>query len=260
MARQGARQGVWLQDLTWPEAQDLFQAGAVVLVPVGAIAKEHGHHLPLKTDYLLAVGLAERVRSKLPVVVAPVITFGYYPAFVDYPGSQHLSSETFVALTKEILLKLIKDGAKHIAVLNTGISTEGPLRIALRDIYTETGFQIGIAGIQSLGRKAKGHLEQKLGGHADEAETSIILALEPSEVRMDRAVTDYGHAESLPEDVFHKPVQFSADPNSGLGYSKTGVRGDPTLATAERGEALLDEMVEDLVDGLRTMFPRAFDP
>ncbi len=75
--------GVFLEDLAWPDAAARFAAGAVVVMPIGAIAKEHGPHLPLKTDFLIARELARRVALELPVVVAPVVSFGYYPAFVD---------------------------------------------------------------------------------------------------------------------------------------------------------------------------------
>ena len=83
--------GVYLGDLTWPEAKAWIDAGRVIVVPIGAAAKEHGYHLPLKTDYMLAEALARGVAEALPVVVAPVIGFGYYPAFRHYPGSQHAS-------------------------------------------------------------------------------------------------------------------------------------------------------------------------
>ena len=90
--------GAFLEDLTWPEVKARIDARDVVVVPIGAIAKEHGHHLPLKTDYLVARELARRVAEALPVLVAPVVSFGYYPAFVRYPGSQHLRADTFQAL------------------------------------------------------------------------------------------------------------------------------------------------------------------
>ena len=64
--------GVWIEDLAWPEVEARFKAGALVLAPVGAIAKEHGHHLPMKTDWLVARELASRVAAALPVLVAPV--------------------------------------------------------------------------------------------------------------------------------------------------------------------------------------------
>ena len=92
------RPGVFLEALTWPEAKARFDADAVVVVPIGAAAKEHGPHLPLNTDHLVARALAEGVAAALPVVIAPIVGFGYYPAFVRYPGSQHLAAETFMAL------------------------------------------------------------------------------------------------------------------------------------------------------------------
>ncbi|HET6520779.1 MAG TPA: creatininase family protein [Geminicoccaceae bacterium] len=249
--------GVWLEDLTWPEAKARLDAGAVVVVPVGAIAKEHGHHLPLKTDFLLARELGRRVAAALPVVVAPVIPFGYYPAFVRYPGSQHLRSETFVALLTDILGKLIDDGARRLAVINTGVSTEAPLRVAVRDLYADTGVRVHTADIRDLGRGLRPRFAQKLGGHGDEVETSMVLAIAPETVRLELAETDYGHALETPATVFYGPTVFDGDPASGPDYSRTGVRGDPTLATAGKGEAILAEMARELADGLRALFPEA---
>ena len=90
--------GVWLEDLTWPEAKQRFDGGALVVVPVGAGAKAHGAHLPLKTDALTARALAQRLLDRLPVTVAPVLTLGFYPAFEKFAGSQHLSADTFKAV------------------------------------------------------------------------------------------------------------------------------------------------------------------
>ena len=243
--------GVWLGDLTWPEAKERFDAGAVVLVPIGAGSKEHGHHLPLKTDYLLARELSERVIAALPVVVAPVVTLGYFPAFVRYPGSQHLRSETFIALLKDVFAKLARDGVQNLAVINTGVSTEAPLRVVVRDIYEACGLRVNTADIRALGLDVEATMEQKLGGHGDESETSMILAIEPDSVRMERAEVDYGHGLDIPKTVFYQPGVFDGDESSGLNYSKTGVRGDPTLATAAKGEALLSAMAKELVEGLR---------
>jgi len=247
--------GVWIEDLTWPEAEARFKAGALVLVPVGAIAKEHGHHLPMKTDWLVARELAGRVAAALPVLVAPVVSHGYYPAFTRYPGSQHLSAETFSAVMRELLAKLIADGARRIAVLNTGVSTEEPLQIVARDLLGTTGIRIAIADIRQLGVAVRAGGSQKLGGHGDEWETSCILAIEPSLVRMERAVEDYGAILTEPKTVFRRPTRFSGDPADGPDYSRTGVRGDPTLASAEKGRALLAEMARELIEGLVALHP-----
>jgi creatinine amidohydrolase len=249
--------GVWLEDLTWPEAEEWFARGALVLLPIGAIAKEHGHHLPLKTDFLLARGLAEEVRKALPVVVAPVVCYGYYPAFRHYPGSQHLSPATFQALVTELLEGLIDQGAKSLAILNTGVSTEPVLRIVVRELYERAGVRVPVADIRNLGRSADSLLAQKLGGHGDEHETSLMLAIAPEAVRMDLAPTDYGRALEVPETVFYVPSVFSGDPASGPDYSATGIRGDATLASAEKGRAALDASAHDLILGLERLFPEA---
>ncbi|MGH7634714.1 MAG: creatininase family protein, partial [Gemmatimonadaceae bacterium] len=135
----------WIEDLTWPEVDARLRAGALVVVPVGAIAKEHGHHLPMKTDWLVARELASRVAAALPVLVAPVVAQGYYPAFTRYPGSQHLSAETFAAVMRELLAKLLADGARRIAMINTGVSTEEPLQVVVRDLLATTGVRIAVA-------------------------------------------------------------------------------------------------------------------
>ena len=80
--------GAWIEDLTWPEVAERLTAGWPVLVPIGARSKEHGHHLPMCTDYLLARAFTDGVLAELPVLAAPVIDFGYYPAFLRYSGSQ----------------------------------------------------------------------------------------------------------------------------------------------------------------------------
>lgn len=247
--------GVWLETLSWPEAKEKIDAGWPVIVPIGAISKEHGGHLPLNTDYLVARDLANRIAAELPVIVAPVLTMGYYPAFVRYPGSQHLRPETFQAVLNDVFDKLLRDGVKQIAVVNTGVSTEAPLRIVVREFYERTGVRILTADIASLGRKSKSLMAQRLGGHGDEAETSMILAIDANAVRMHKAVVDYGHALEGPKTVFYVPTIFDGDPATGPDYSVSGVRGDPTLATVEKGRAILADMAAELVDGLRQSFP-----
>ncbi|MFI5001444.1 MAG: creatininase family protein [Reyranellales bacterium] len=209
--------GVWLEDLTWQEAKARFDAGAVVVVPIGAAAKAHGPHLPLKTDALTARALGQRLIERLPVVVAPVIGFGYYPAFTSFAGSQHLSVETFKALVRELLGNLWSHGVRRIALVNTGVSTEKPLD----EIAAE---EDGVAAfhMRLMGQAAEALIENREGGHADERETSVMLALEPKSVRMDKLVLEGP-------------------------FEKTGATGDPSRATAFKGERLLAARVDDLV-------------
>ena len=220
--------GVWLEDLTWQEARARFDAGAVVVVPVGAAAKAHGPHLPLKTDALTARALAQRLIERLPVVAAPVVGFGFYPAFTAFAGSQHLGTDTFKALVRELVGNLRGHGVRRIAILNTGVSTEKPLD----EVAQELG-EVAVLHMRLLGAKADALFDNLDGGHADERETSVMLALEPRSVRMDRLA---------PEGDF----------------KTTAATGDASRASAFKGERLLAARVDDMVAALTRRWPGAF--
>ncbi len=220
--------GAWLEDLTWQEAKARFDAGAIVVVPVGAASKAHGPHLPLKTDALTARALAQRLIERLPVVAAPVVGFGFYPAFTAFAGSQHLGADTFKALMRELLGNLRGHGVRRIAILNTGVSTEAPLD----QVAGESG-EVAVLHMRLLGSKAEPLFDNPDGGHADERETSVMLALDPRSVRMDRLV---------PEGNFET----------------TAATGDASRASAFKGERLLAARVDDMVEALARRWPDAF--
>ncbi len=222
------KSGAWLEDLTWQEAKARFDAGAIVVVPVGAASKAHGPHLPLKTDALTARALAQRLIERLPVVAAPVVGFGFYPAFTAFAGSQHLGADTFKALMRELLGNLRGHGVRRIAILNTGVSTEAPLD----QVAGESG-EVAVLHMRLLGSKAEPLFDNPDGGHADERETSVMLALDPRSVRMDRLV---------PEGDFET----------------TAATGDASRASAFKGERLLAARVDDMVEALARRWPDAF--
>ena len=220
--------GVWLEDLTWQEAKVRFDGGAVVVVPVGATSKAHGPHLPLKTDALTARALAQRLIERLPVVAAPVVGFGFYPAFTAFAGSQHLSADTFKALIRELLGNLRGHGVRRIAILHTGVSTETPLD----QVAGELG-EVVVLHMRLLGTKAEPLFDNRDGGHADERETSVTLALDPRSVRM---------ARLAPEGDFET----------------TAATGDASRASAFKGERLLAARVDDMVAALTERWPDSF--
>src|SRR5262245_26274296 len=98
----GTMRGTLLEDLTWQEAEKKLTADAVVVIPLGAASKEHGPHLKLKNDLLLAEYFKKRVLEGADVVVAPTLNYHFYPAFVEYPGSTHLRLETARDLTIDV--------------------------------------------------------------------------------------------------------------------------------------------------------------
>ena len=216
--------GVWLEELTWPEAKQRFDSDAVVVIPIGAAAKAHGAHLPLKTDALTARALAQKLIERLPVVAAPVVGFGYYPAFTGFAGSQHLTAETFKAVLRELIGSFTAHGVRRLALVNTGVSTEKPLD----EIAAETGALA--LHMRLTGQAAERLIEHREGGHADERETSVVLALDPRSVRMDRLVP-------------------AAD------FQMSAATGDPTRASAFKGERLLAARIDDMVTALVKKWP-----
>jgi creatinine amidohydrolase len=217
--------GAWLEDLSWPEAKARFDANAVVVVPIGAAAKAHGPHLPLKTDALTARALAQGLIERLPVVAAPVLGFGFYPAFTSFAGSQHLSADTFKTVVRELIGNLIAHGVRRIVLINTGVSTEKPL-----DEVSGEATGVFLLHMRQLGQAAESLIEHKDGGHADERETSVMLALEPRSVRMDKLKLDGP-------------------------FEKTAATGDPTRATAFKGERLMAARLDDIVAALQKRWP-----
>jgi creatinine amidohydrolase len=122
-AGRGADRGVLLEDLTWLEAEKALRPETVVVIPLGASSKEHGPHLKLKNDWLLAEYFKKRVLAAADVVVAPTIGHHYYPAFVEYPGSISLRLETARDLVIDTVRSLARFGPRRFYVLNTGVST-----------------------------------------------------------------------------------------------------------------------------------------
>ena len=115
--------GVSLADLTWVEAEPILAAAPVIVLPLGAAAKEHGPHLRLDNDLRSVEYFAARLRERLPIVVAPTISYHFYPAFREYPGSTSLRLETARDLVVDICHSLAPYGPQRFYVLNYGVST-----------------------------------------------------------------------------------------------------------------------------------------
>mgnify|MGYP000384937199 CR=1 FL=1 len=226
--------GVLLEELTWQAAEARLTAETVVVIPVGAAAKEHGPHLRLGNDFLLAEHFKRRVLAEADVVVAPTVNYHFYPAFVEYPGSTSLRLETARDLVVDICRSLARFGPRRFYALNTGVSTVRALQPAA-ELLAADGILLTYTDLlKSLGPVEARVLQQAGGTHADEAETSMMLVLAPEAVDMTKAVTD-----------FHPKGEggLSRDPNSKKTYSPTGIWGDPTLATREKGEQIVAALV-----------------
>jgi len=242
--------GVRLGDMPWPEAEKLLGAERVVVLPLGAGSKEHGPHLLLGNDQLLADGLAARVLQSRPVAMLPTLTYGFYPAFLEYPGSVSLSFETQRDVVMQVARSIARYGPRRFYVLNTGVSTARPLKAAA-DALAGEGILMRFTDIVQAGGAAEAAVrKEKAGTHADEIETSIMLYLAPSSVRMEKAVAD---------GLVERAGPLTRDPASATGHvSPSGVFGDPTLADWRKGrevsEAIVSAVLAD-IDALAAAAP-----
>jgi creatinine amidohydrolase len=230
--------GILLEDLTWMQAEKRLTPHTVVVIPVGAQSKEHGPHLKLKNDFLMAEYLKNRVRERSSVVVAPTVNYHFYPAFVEYPGSTSLRLETARDLIVDICRGLSRFGPRRFYVLNTGVSTVRALAPAA-EILAAEGILLRFTDLlKVLGPVEKEICQQEGGTHADEVETSMMLYMCPADVDMGKALKDYHPGKG----------GLTRDPKKeGLTYSPSGVFGDATLATREKGKKVTDALVAAII-------------
>lgn len=233
--------GARVAEINWQDVEKRLEGGATGVLAVGAAAKAHGLHLPMNTDWVQAEWLSDRLIQTTNVLVWPPLNYGFYPAFIDYPGSCSLPSRIFQEVVRNILEDIYRAGAMKILIINTGISTIKPLQEAiemfpesrtpaLANIYYGRHFQAVVDRIQ----------EQARGGHADELETSIMLAIAPESVDLSRAE---------PWDVqTSQPGAFRRSEPEHPKYSPLGICGDPTLASAHKGKMLLKGILDDLLE------------
>ena len=234
-----------LEDLTWIEADKALKQYDVVMIALGARTKEHGPHLLLKNDYIMAEYLKERVAEEVSVAVLPTLQYGYYPAFLEYPGSVSLQAETFKNVIIDICRSMSGYGIKKFYILNTGVSTLRPLKSAADELAQE-GVVLWYLNILEVDKKVPQKLLKQEGGtHADEGETSMMLYISPETVDMSKAVKDF---DSRPG-----RKGLTRNPEGEGHYSPTGIWGDPTLASKNKGEVLVETAVKEIIRQIKDL-------
>lgn len=232
---------VRIAELPWTEAIARLDTSTVVVIPIGAEAKEHGPHLPLNNDWLLAEYFAQRIASATKVVLYPTINYHFYPSFVEYPGSTTLQLATARDVVIDIVRTIARHGPRRFYLLNTGVSTLRALAPA-RDTLTANGLLVRYTDILNVGRAAEERVRQQQGGtHADEMETSMMLYMHPEVVDMRQAPDDYHPGSGgLTRDSLRAVRE-------GKVWSRTGTFGNATLATREKGRVVTEAQVEGML-------------
>ncbi len=227
--------GVFLESITWQEAERWLTPERVVVIPLGAAAKEHGPHLTLGNDAITANWLAREVCQRLPVVITPLVNTHFYPAFVEYPGSISLRESTARDVIVDICNSLSAFGVQNFYVLNTGVSTEKPLTAAAQQLATNNLKLKFLRLTEAYADLPKTLFSQSHGSHADERETSLMLHIAPETVQMDKAMCDGTEGNGY----------LSRTPGQGT-YSPSGIYGDATLANQDKGRVLAACMLKHI--------------
>lgn len=259
--------------LSWTEIEAMPNKENVVVVqPIGAI-EQHGAHLPLAVDSAISVAVLGKALSQLdssiPVYALPPLYYGKSNEHWHFPGTITLSTQTLLSILMEVAESVYRAGFRKLVLMNSHGGQPQILEIAARDLHQQhedfAVFPLFTWKVPTIGAIASELLtpkELELGIHAGDAETSLLLSILPDQVKMERAAAEYPLGE--PQDgVLSMEGAF---PFAWMtrDLSRSGVIGDPTTASKEKGDRILAALVEGWVQVLKDVYqfqlPQAWKP
>jgi len=240
-----------LAQLTSPEVEARMAEGFdTALVVLGAI-EQHGPHLPAATDSIIGEVVADRVAAELGgTLIAPIIPIGCSAEHREFAGTISLRQETLASLIEDVCRSLVEQGFRWIVVISWHGGNDRALALAREGLggmigsriwcqpQLDAGLQVNASAARALGVDAA-----RAGAHAGHAESSIMLAISPGQVRLDQLARGFvGDLSS----VWHILTSQGLRP-----VTANGVLGDPNGASGRDGFNYLDAHVSDLTMKLR---------
>ena len=242
--------------LSWPEIKNKIRRKAVVLLPFGTV-EDHGPHLPLNTDNIILDAICSETarRMKGETLVMPLVAYGFDEHHMDFPGTVTVNMHTLIDYVADIACSVARHGFSHILIVN-GHGSNAPIAdLAARRVVLKTEAICGAMSpnaaidktlaeptLSTARRSAPGGI-----GHAGEYETAIMLYLKPELVQMDKAVKEIGQVKITYFNWDHAEPSILAWQDWWSRMSKSGVCGDPTVATAEFGKELFETTVRNFI-------------
>jgi creatinine amidohydrolase len=233
--------------LTWTDIQEMpDKSNTVIIQPVGSI-EQHGPHLPIIVDTAIGVAVLGKALEKLdpaiPAYALPTLYYGKSSEHWHFPGTITLSAQTLLATLYEIADSIYQAGFRKLVLMNSHGGQPQVMEIAARDIHVKYGdfmvFPLFTWRVPNITKELLTPKEAQLGIHAGDAETSLMLSILPQQVRMEKAVVEY---PDLPQDTIlsmEGKLPFAWVTKD---LSRTGVFGDATVATKEKGDRILDSL------------------
>jgi creatinine amidohydrolase len=252
-ARMAARKKYYYHHYTWPEMRDLVKQQPVIMLPIGSV-EDHGPHLPLDTDNFLIGSICEEAARRLDgeMLLLPPIPYGFEEHHMEFPGTIDIAMEHLLHFVFDVTRSVARHGFTRILLADGHGSNMPILDLVARRTVLETPALCGAFIWPSLAKDVIERLREseKPGGmaHACELETSLYLYLDPARVQMEKARKEIG----MPPSRFIWMDLMSASPvllmDQWSRFSKSGISGDPTLATKEKGGKVFAAVVEALVE------------
>jgi len=234
---------VFIDDMTRVEFKEMLETAKVAVIPTGS-TEQHGPHLPLKVDIANTVHIVRKAAENLypQVVVTPPVAVGVSPHHMNYPGTLSLRYETFINIILDLCASLKRHGINKVAIVNGHGGNEAPCSLAGRRARDKLSLKVVVIPYWSLIPKEVTDSLLETGimpGHACEFETSLGLAIYPELISKEipRAVKAPWRLKGLIGDT---------DEETGDGYA-----GDPSVATREKGERLIEAAVQGVVSLLQ---------
>ncbi len=223
---------------TWAELPETIKAAnQSALLPVGA-TEQHGPHMGCGMDAVLADRLCAAVSARTNTPMLPTLPYGCSLGHSRrWPGTIALSPTTLIELVKEIGDWAYYSGVRRLFIVNTHVTNAAPLRCALEMLRAEHDLMIALFNSATISQRVRNaHFADGEDWHANEAETSLMLAHAPEMVRPELLASS-DDPDRTRDAVFAHPVNRT---------SKNGVTGMPSLASAQNGKILFEWMVDDL--------------
>jgi creatinine amidohydrolase len=231
----------YLHEHTTTTAADAFAEAEVAVLPTGSV-EQHGPALPLGTDLLAARAVAETVADRPDALVLPPIPVGVSAHHRQFDGTLWTDPETFESYVADIVASAAEHGLRKAVVVNGHGGNSGALRRAARTLRDEeVAFAAPWNWWSNLDALIEAELDTTLG-HADEVETSAMLAVAEDFVRESALQSaEDGGADSWGQSVRGASVGFDA-----IDFTESGAVGEPTAGSKQVGEKLLDHASDDL--------------